>query len=155
MKNRNLLLAAVVMAATSLTAQAQSVHDGSQASALSAAGLSAAVAFVPLSVTIGGSALASMTMEHLSRLLTEETEWIVDQVQGKGPRTELRLRATKQQAVMIVGVPTTQVVNNHVTVNNQVHFEKLGAQSFALKQGDKTLGVMAPADATMGHSVKK
>ncbi|MCC5612541.1 hypothetical protein LC612_39070 [Nostoc sp. CHAB 5834] len=88
MKNRNLLLAAVVLAATSLAAQAQSVHDGSQASALSTAGLSAAVAFVPLSVTIGGSALASMTMEHLSRLLSEETEWIVDQVQGKGPRTE-------------------------------------------------------------------
>jgi len=155
MKRSASLLAAAALAAASLGAHAQSVHDGSQASALSAAGLSAAVAFVPLSVTIGGSALASMTMEHLSRLLSEETEWIVDQVQGKGPRTELRLRATKQQAVMIVGVPTTQVVNNHVTVNNHVRFERLGTQSFALKQGDKTLGVMAPADATMGHSVKK
>lgn len=149
------ILACAAVAAFSLSVNAQSVHDSSQASALSAAGLSAAVAFVPLSVTIGGSALSAMTMEHLSRLLAEETTWIVEQVTGKGARTELKLRATKQQAVMIVGVPTKQVINNNVTVNNQVHFDQLGTNSFALKYQEKTIGVMAPAGGNLGHSVQK
>lgn len=155
MRQLKSLLAGAAVATLALSASAQSVHDTSQASALSTAGLSAAVAFVPLSVTIGGSALSAMTMEHLSRLLAEETTWIVEQVTGKGPRTELQLRATKQQATMIVGVPTKQVINNNVTVNNQVHFHQLGTNSFALKYQDKTIGVMAPADSSLGHSVQK
>ncbi len=154
MNRRSSFLAAALLA-VGLSASAQSVHDASQASALSGAGLSAAVAFVPLSVVIGGSAMASMTAEHLSRLLTQETTWIVEQVKGTGPRTELTLRATRQPAVMIVGLPTTQVTQHNVVVNNQVRFEQLAPQSFALKQGDKTLGVMAPESANIGHSKKK
>lgn len=146
--------AALVLAATS--SFAQSVRDGSQASALSAAGLSAAVAFVPLSVTIGGSALSVLTIEHLSRMLSEEVEWVVERVHENGPRTELQLKAKKAQpTVMIVGVPTKQVVTHQVTVNNHIHFERLGPQAFAMKRGGQTLGVMAQVDSTTNHSVKK
>ena len=138
-----------------LSAQAQSVHDASQASALSAAGLSAAVAFVPLSVAIGGAQFSALTMEHFSRLLAEETEWIVQQVTGKGPRTELQLKAAKSPTVVVVGVPTATVVKHHVRVETQVRFEQLGTQTYALMQGEHTLGVAAPADGHMSHSVKK
>lgn len=145
--------AALGMAA--LSAQAQSVHDTSQASALSTAGLSAAVAFVPLSVAIGGSQFSVLTAEHLSRLLSEETEWIVENVAGKGPRTELQLRARKQPTVIVVGVPTKSVIKHQVHVEANVRFEQVGPQGYALKHGEKTLGVMAPADSHIGHSVQK
>lgn len=157
MKNMSLksLATALVVSACAASAFAQSVHDSSQASALSAAGASAAVAFVPLSVVIGGTALSAMTVSQLSRLLSEETQWIVDQVKGTGPRTELTLRATRQKAVMIVAVPTKSVVTNNVTINNQVHFDSLGADSFALKKGEGTIGLMVPSNNTLGQSSKK
>jgi len=136
-------------------AHAQSVHNGSQASALSTAGLSAAVAFVPLSVAIGGSQFSVLTAGHLSRLLSEETQWIVEQVSGTGPTREVQLRATKSPTVMVVGVPEATVVRHRVEVRTQVQFERIGDQGFVLKQGVNTLGVMLSEEAQRPHSVKK
>jgi len=138
-----------------LAAHAQSVHNGSQVSALSTAGLSAAVAFVPLSVAIGGSQFSVLTAEHFSRLLSEETDWIIEQVTGKGPQTELQLRAKSKPTVVVVSAPTATVVKHRVDVHTHVRFEQLGAQSYALKAGDNTLGVMAPGASHMGHSVQR
>lgn len=136
-------------------AQAQSVHNGSQASALSAAGLSATVAFVPMSVAIGGSQLSALTAQHLSRLLSEEADWIVDQVTGREQQTELKLRSKNKGNVIVVGVPTQSVQSNAVVVTNQVRFDKLGTAGYALKKDGKTLAVMVTNEVTIGHSVKK
>lgn len=136
-------------------AQAQSVHDSSQASALSTAGLSAAVAFVPMSVAIGGSQLSALTAEHLSRLLAEEADWIVDQVTGREQQTELKLRSQKKGNVIVVGVPTKSVRTNEVVITNHVRFDKVGTAGYALKKDGKTLAVMVTNEVTIGHSIKK
>lgn len=148
----SLVAAALVLASA---AHAQSVHDSSQASALSTAGLSAAVAFVPLSVAIGGSQLSVLTAEHLSRLLSEETDWIVEQVTGREKHTELTLRSQNKGNVIVVGVPPKSVQTNAVVVTNHVHFEKVGNAGYALKKDGKTLAVTVTNEVTIGHSIKK
>lgn len=151
-KNLTIAAAATLLAATSM---AQSVHNTSQASALSAAGLSSAVAFVPMSVTIGGSALASMTMDHLSRLMTEQREWIVHQVRSDQNNNVLTLQARKApDTFMQVQLPAN-TKNTHTLSKQVVHFNNLAPNSFALMHETRTLGVLVPANNNIGHSVQR
>lgn len=146
-----LVSSALLMAQTGAFAHAGQPNP-SEASVQSGAMLSVGVLFIPMSLVVGGSAVANVSVKQLHQVLSENTRWTVKGMTTQGDRTELVLQSQDGTATLTVSVPTAQFDRARVAMGQTLVAKQLGQQGFALKAGDVTLGVIQTSAADLSHS---